>query len=85
MDIIKKIGFSKIKKTCSFNRINLFSWTAIDASIFIIPYGNAIDGKYKREIKVNRVFPVLIYCAKNTAFWEYTFSRRTANFKFGAF
>ena len=59
----------------SFNRIHLFAWIAINASIFIIPYGNAIDGKYKRKIKRNWVLPVLIYCAKNTTFWKYTFSR----------
>ena len=50
------MGFSKIDKTwrCyySFNRINLFAYIAIDASIFIMPYGNAIDGKYKRKMKL---------------------------------
>ena len=48
-----------------FNEIYLFAWIAVDASIFITPYGNAIDGKYKRKIKVNWVLPVLIYCAKH--------------------
>ena len=53
-----------------FNRINLFAWIAIDASIFIIAYGNDIDGKCKRKIIGNWVLPILIklVCAKHTFF-----------------